>query len=112
MHHCCALASGQCRVAGGSAVRKRNPYMSTLTKGASAPSESPPREYQEIVVKRDGNRPISFSGQALAKVSMSGGITAWSVIPTLYKARVAQFVQAPSKPPTYIPLTPLTQHHV
>ncbi len=79
--------------------------MSTLTKGASAPSESAPSEYQEIVVKRDGNRPISFSGQALAKVSMSGGIIGWSISAALYKTRGGKFVAALSKANTYMAVT-------
>jgi len=96
MHHCCALASGWRRVAGGPAVRNRNAQMSTLTKGASAPSESLPVEYQETVVKRDGNRPISFSGQTLAKVSMNGP-PGWSISAALYKTRGGKFVAALSK---------------
>jgi hypothetical protein len=105
MHYCYALASGRCRVAGGPAVRQGNAYMSTPTGGVSAPSESFPVEYQEIVVKRDGNRPISFSGQTLAKVSMSGGITGWSISAALYKTRGGKFVSALSKANAFIAVT-------
>lgn len=76
--------------------------MSTLTRGASAPSIALPIEYQEIVVKRDGNRPISFSGHALAKVSMNGGITGWSISAALYKTRGGKFVAALSKANAYV----------
>jgi hypothetical protein len=78
--------------------------MSTLTRGASAPSESVPVEYQEIIVKRDGNRPISFSGQTLAKVSMNGGIIGWSISAALYKTRGGKFVAALSKANAYVAL--------
>jgi hypothetical protein len=70
--------------------------MSSLTGGASAPSGSLPVEYQEIVVKRDGNRPISFSAQTLAKVSMTG-LPGWSMSAALYKTRGGKFVAALSK---------------
>jgi hypothetical protein len=76
--------------------------MSTLTGGASALSESVPVEYQEIVVKRDGNRPISFSGQTLAKVSMNGGLPGWSINAALYKTRGGKFVAALSKANAYV----------
>jgi hypothetical protein len=79
--------------------------MSTLTGGASAPSEPLPVEYREIVVKRDGNRPISFSGQTLAKVAMNGGITGWSISAALYKTRGGKFVAALSKANAYVTLT-------
>jgi hypothetical protein len=71
--------------------------MSTPIGGASAPSQSPAVEYQEVVVKRDGNRPISFAGQALAKVSMGAGITGWSISAALYRTRGGKFVSALSK---------------
>lgn len=71
--------------------------MSTPRGGASVPSQSPAPEYQEVVVKRDGNRPISFAGQALAKVSMSAGISGWSISAALYRTRGGKFVSALSK---------------
>lgn len=76
--------------------------MSTLPRGASAPSVSLPVEYQEIVVKRDGNRPISFAGQTLAKVSTSGGVSGWSISAALYKTRGGKFVAALSKANIYV----------
>lgn len=80
--------------------------MSTLTRGASAPSESLPVEYQEIVVKRDGNRPISFSGETLAKVSMNGGIIpGWSISAALYKTRGGKFVASLSKANAFVAIT-------
>jgi hypothetical protein len=79
--------------------------MSTLTRGAPAPSESLPVEYQEVVVKRDGNRPISFSGETLANVSMNGGITGWTIIAALYKTRGGKFVASLSKANAYIAIT-------
>jgi hypothetical protein len=78
--------------------------MSTLTRGASAPSGSLPVEYQETVVKRDGNRPISFSGQTLAEVSMKGGLSGWSISAALYKTRGGKFVAALSKANAYVTL--------
>lgn len=79
--------------------------MSTPTKGASAPSRSAPVEYQEILVKRDGNRPISFAAQTLAKVSMDGGVTGWSISAALYKTRGGKFVAALSKANTFIAIS-------
>ena len=102
MHHIYALASGRCRVADGSAVSKRYAFMPTPAKGASAPSKSVPVEYQEILVRRDGNRPISFAGQTLAKVSMSGGVTGWSITAALYNTRGGKFVAAISKANSFI----------
>jgi hypothetical protein len=61
--------------------------------------------YQEVVVKRDGNRPISFSGTTLAKVDMSGGLTGWSIVAALYKTRGGKFVASLSKANTYIAIT-------
>jgi hypothetical protein len=77
-------------------------HMSTPAKGASGSSGSPPAEYLEIVVKRDGNRPISFAGEMLAKVSMKANITGWSISAALYKTRGGKFVAALSKVNDYI----------
>jgi hypothetical protein len=104
MHDYRALAGGQRRVVGGSAVRRRNSIMPTSIEGASAPSDSVPAEYQEVVVKRDGNRPISFAGQTLAKVSSTGGMIGWSISAALYKTRGGKFVSALSKANTLIAL--------
>jgi hypothetical protein len=79
--------------------------MPTSIGGASAPSEPVSAEYQEIVVKRDGNRPISFAGQTLAKVSQKGAtIMGWSISAALYKTRGGKFVAALSKANVYVAL--------
>lgn len=78
--------------------------MATSVEGISALSESTPPEYKEIVVKRDGNRPISFSGEVLAEVSMGGGLSGWSIRGALYKTRGGKFVSALSKANGYIAL--------
>jgi hypothetical protein len=62
-----------------------------------APADGSSAEFQEVVVKRDGNRPISFSGRTLAKVSSSAGLTGWSISAALYKTRGGKFVSALSK---------------
>lgn len=61
------------------------------------PAGSSSVEFQDVIVKRDGNRPISFSGQILAKVSSSDGLAGWSISAVLYKARGGKFVSALSK---------------
>lgn len=79
--------------------------MPTSIGGAAAPSAPRSAEYQEIVVKRDGNRPISFAGQTLAKVSTNGAaVSGWSISAALYKTRGGKFVSALSKANAYIAL--------
>jgi len=60
-------------------------------------SSASPAEYNEIIVKRDGNRPISFCGKILAKVSMSARLSSWSMTAALYETRGGKFVSALSK---------------
>jgi hypothetical protein len=45
--------------------------MNSSESGASAPSSA---AFSEITVKRDGERPLVFSGKTLAKVSMQFGL--------------------------------------
>jgi hypothetical protein len=79
--------------------------MATSADGISTPSGAIPDEFKEIVVKRDGNRPISFAGQVLAEVSMGGGVVSgWSIHGALYKTRGGKFVSALSKANVYIAL--------
>jgi hypothetical protein len=78
--------------------------MSIPVEGVSSPSESPAVEYHEIVVKRDGNRPVAFAGQTLAKISQNSGIIGWSISAALYKTRGGKFVSALSKTNTYTAL--------
>jgi hypothetical protein len=71
--------------------------MPTRTEGASAPPGHTADEYQEVVVKRDGNRPISFAGQTMATVSSDTGLLGWTIKAALYKTRGGKFVSALSK---------------
>jgi hypothetical protein len=68
----------------------------------SASAASPPSELKDFVVKRDGNRPISFTGEVLAKVEMaSSGAT--TLTAALYKARGGKFVATLAKRKMFAP---------
>lgn len=71
--------------------------MSVPSHGALVPPSSLPAEYHETIVKRDGNRPISFSGQTLAKVFAPTPALGWSITAALYRTRGGKFVAALSK---------------
>jgi phage terminase large subunit-like protein len=69
--------------------------MSTAHREASG-------EFQEFVVKRDGNRPISFAGQVMARASSGGGLAGWAISAVLYKTRGGKYVSTLSKSNGYL----------
>lgn len=96
-HHALASAGGWCRFAGGSAVGKEVYSMAAPTRGTPAPSASLPEDYIELIVKRDGNRPISFAGKILAKASKPSGLAGPIITAAMYKTRGGKFVATLSK---------------
>ena len=71
--------------------------MPTPNKRASAHSEPLSAKCHEIIVKRDGNRPLSFAGKALASVTMDSDLGASSITAALYRTRGGKFVSSLSK---------------
>jgi hypothetical protein len=78
--------------------------MSTSESGASAPSGTSPSDFSEITVKRDGERPLGFSGKTLAKVSMQFGIAmdAATMTAAVYVTSGGKYISALSKVKTGI----------
>jgi hypothetical protein len=63
------------------------------------PSSKPESEFQELLIKRDGEGPLSFAGVVLAKATrQSGTVLAMQTLEAaLYKTRGGKFVTTLSK---------------
>jgi hypothetical protein len=74
--------------------------MSTESQGTGSGSSSPPQsEFQEFLVKRDKEGPLSFAGVLLAKATRQAGtvLSLQTLEAAVYKTRGGKFITALSK---------------
>jgi hypothetical protein len=71
-----------------------------MTSGTTASEES--AEFREFIVKRDGNRPLAFTGKLLARATSTPFMGYPYVEAKIYQTRAARFVASVSRANPYL----------
>src|SRR6187200_3288205 len=83
--------------------------MNASTKASSGHSDSNPPEVKEYLVRRDGDRPLSFAGTQLAKASRQQVVNNQSEVETLeaalYRTQGGKYITSLTKIAIRAPVT-------